>query len=337
LPAEYAPDDLRCPTVPLDRQIPSDVADPYGTESATRTVPLAESWSEPAVEQPQEDNSHSLLTAIEAAEDAISVELQVDAPDEAALDHDQSPSLTPREDAGLTPPEDAGPPVPVLDCIPPTFEPADEQVHPPLHPPRLRPELTPKRTSREDLKELCERIQSQLTPGIPASLLLTCTEAASATAVTIQLAKALAGGGAQVLSIDARLRGGDLSRILDADRVPGLTEILAHGRQRRDLVIKTPFPGAYLLPAGLDRKLAWEPTAEARFASMLVDFKQVYDFVLIDAADVFASEVCGLSRCCDLSCLVVRLHDTSRWDAIAAARRLQTSGGRIGGAILMRG
>lgn len=290
-------------------------------ESTTGTIPVSELWNRPAVDLPESSVAPLALVALEAVDQAISAELEPQMPD-------------------VELPAELRAPVPAEHLPPATPDPVQSYL-PDFTEQRKAPvgawtDLAPRRTSRHDLDELCGRIRAQLAPGIPPSLLFTSTDPAEgATGALVQLAEALtADRSVEVLTIDANLRRPDLSRMFEADRVAGLTEILRNGVTRNDLVLRTPLPGVRVLPAGFDRESVWDSAAEANFAALLLDLKRRFDLILIDAAAVSSTEVCGLSRCCDATYVVVRLGKTCRWDAIAAVRHLQTSGGRATGAIL---
>jgi len=260
----------------------------------------------------------SPLVALEAADQAISAELQ---PPLLQVEPEPAPALA--DQSGSARLDQVAPYLPV---------PTD----------RTRAlaeawrELVP-RTSRGDLDELCAAIRAQLAPGVPPSLLLTSADSTiGATSVVVRLAESMADNGQRVLAIDANLRRRDLSRSFDAEGAPGLSDMLATGLMQEDLIARTPRECLRVLPAGLARELVWDRAAEANFAVLLGELKRQYDLIVVDAAEARSPDVCGLSRCCDVTYLVARLGKTCRWDAMAAIRYLQSLGGRATGAILTR-
>jgi capsular exopolysaccharide synthesis family protein len=137
------------------------------------------------------------------------------------------------------------------------------------------------------------------------------------TITAINLAGALAHlQKAPVLLVDADLRRSSAGAYLglgkQADR--GLADAVREpGLALEAIVQPCPRPNLSFIPAGRCQGLAWEVLKATRFADLLAEARQQYDFVVLDAPPLAPAPDCRIiERCVDGFLIVVAAHRTPR-------------------------
>jgi capsular exopolysaccharide synthesis family protein len=133
--------------------------------------------------------------------------------------------------------------------------------------------------------------------------------------------------GSRVLLVDADFRHPSLHQLLstessngskraaeefDAQRL-GLTEVIRGVASIEETVVKTPFPGVWLLPAGTDLERPSDILASRRMGEVLRSLREQADLVLIDSAPCLQHvDAIELAAHCDGLLYVVRAGDHDR-------------------------
>jgi capsular exopolysaccharide synthesis family protein len=171
--------------------------------------------------------------------------------------------------------------------------------------------------------------------GTPKSLLVSSTlpnEAKSSTALA--LARNYARLGKMVLLIDADLR---MPTFKAANDEQGLTPLLTTNAPVDDHVFTTQFANLWLMPCGPVPANPADLLASGRFAAILAEASQRFDFIFVDGPPVLGlADSPSLASSCIGTLMVVEA-GRSRTSAIRAAiNRLEESGARVVGALLTK-
>lgn len=156
------------------------------------------------------------------------------------------------------------------------------------------PVLTPEDT-RHILVESCRGLRSSLlfgTHGKDRPRLITVTSAApdeGKSTISLNLASALAQGGARVLLIDADIRRGHLHKILGIAVEPGLTECVEQGGELSKFVVPTKTKGLFFVPRGRV-SISGELFLSASFDKLLESCRREFDYTILDSIPVFAAD-----------------------------------------------
>ena len=156
--------------------------------------------------------------------------------------------------------------------------------------------------------------------------------------ISFQLAAALAQTGKQVLLMDADLRKSVLqSRLKVREKLHGLSHYLSGLANVNETLAQTDVPGLYIMFAGARVPNAAELLGGGRFKKLIPALKDVFDYVIVDAAPlgqvidcaVMAPELDGTVIVIDATHnsykLIRRIHS-----------QLERSGGKVLGVILNR-
>src|SRR5579875_2590819 len=160
------------------------------------------------------------------------------------------------------------------------------------------------------------------TPDAPPKVILVTSAGAGEgkTVVCLNLATALAEGGARVLLLDADLRRPGCHRALGVPAEPGLSSVLTG---QADVARATHALDALriaVIPAGPPPPNPAELVSSARMRALLDHLREAYDFVVIDAPPVLpVTDAVVLAREADGVALVVKGQDTPR-DFVRRAR-----------------
>jgi tyrosine-protein kinase Etk/Wzc len=106
--------------------------------------------------------------------------------------------------------------------------------------------------------------------------------------LSANLAYVMANAGKKVLIIDADMRKGHLHRYFDIDRAPGLSDVLEDMVQAKEAIHSTATDKLFVMPTGPIPKHPSELLQEDRFASVLQEFADEFDYVLIDSPPILA-------------------------------------------------
>jgi tyrosine-protein kinase Etk/Wzc len=101
--------------------------------------------------------------------------------------------------------------------------------------------------------------------------------------VASNLALAFADAGHRTLLIDGDVRRGELHRLLDARRKPGLTDFLQGSVSRDDLIQSTRFAGLSFIGGGTRMHSAPELLSSPAFSQLLLSLRSAYDVILVDS------------------------------------------------------
>jgi len=174
--------------------------------------------------------------------------------------------------------------------------------------------------------------------GLPGILLVTSAQASEGkTTTSYAVARGFARVGKRVLLMDADLRRPSIHKMLDVENQVGLSSLLVGQSTPHETVIQSEHDGLNVLTAGPIPPSPAELLSSPRMASLLEQFDQEYDLVVIDSAPIL-----GLADSTELAALadgviVVIESDRGRGGQLKnALRRLRGSDPVILGAVLTK-
>ena len=156
--------------------------------------------------------------------------------------------------------------------------------------------------------------------------------------ISFQLAASLAQAGKRVLLLDADLRKSVMqSRLKVRGKIEGLSHYLSGMAGINELIRSTDVPGFYIMFAGVRVPNAAELLGSGRFKKLIPALKEVFDYVIVDAAPlgqvidcaVMAPELDGVALVVDTT------HNSYKLER-RIQNQLEKSGGKILGVILNR-
>ncbi|MDQ6691909.1 MAG: CpsD/CapB family tyrosine-protein kinase [Candidatus Dormibacteraeota bacterium] len=157
--------------------------------------------------------------------------------------------------------------------------------------------------------------------------------------------------GSRVILIDADFYNPSLHQLLEEGRAasdgapargpsgspPGLAEVIRDGASFGDLMVKAPFPGVWLLPAGADLGRPSELVTSPLMGEMLRQVREHAELVLIDSpACLEHVDAVELAAHVDAVLYVVRAGDQDRSAQRQVQAQLRHSPARMLGAVLNR-
>lgn len=156
--------------------------------------------------------------------------------------------------------------------------------------------------------------------------------------VSFQLAASLAQAGKRVLLMDADLRKSVLAnRLRVRGKVDGLSHFLSGQANANELLNETDVPGLYIMFAGTRVLNASELLGSENFAKLVPALKDVFDYVIVDAAPVGQVVDCAvMAPILDGIIMVIDATHNSYKLERQAKRQLEMTGAKILGAILNR-
>lgn len=195
----------------------------------------------------------------------------------------------------------------------------------------------PKGYQAEAFRSLRTNVQFLAVGGAPTVLTLTSAGQGEGKSTTISnLAIALADSGAKVALIDADLRRPRLAEVFNIEGAIGLSDILAGNATASD-ALQSWGANLFLLPAGSVPPNPAELLGSNAMSQLLNDFREVFDFILIDAPPVLpVTDAVVLSRFSDHIVLVVASGATRSQNVAAATEMLEAVDAKIAGTILTR-
>lgn len=184
---------------------------------------------------------------------------------------------------------------------------------------------------------LAARILSPLSAEPSAALMFTSPgKEGGKTGVLVSLAPALAkSAGGEVLIVDADFRRPDLAHRLGVEVLGGLADVLTGVMSWQQVVRPTVLPGLSVLP-GRRLSVPGGCTPDLHdFQPLLDQLLERYRLVLIDTLSLLHDEVVPMAGHCAGMYLIVRLGQTPRRAARAAAKAIRSRGGRLLGSIVL--
>ena len=109
------------------------------------------------------------------------------------------------------------------------------------------------------------------------------------TTVTMNLAHALAFGGARVLLVDGDLRKGTLYKMLDLQPTPGLSDLLEDPTMKDKVIQTNGVPNLSFMASGKLHRNPGDAFLGASLPEVLTDWREKFDYVLIDSSPIFAA------------------------------------------------
>jgi capsular exopolysaccharide synthesis family protein len=171
----------------------------------------------------------------------------------------------------------------------------------------------------------------------PRVVLVTSAERGEGkTSLAAHLAASLARSWRKTLLIDADLRGPAAHRVFDLEAEPGFSEALRADADFDAVVRPTALSRLWLLPAGRCDAHAVQALAQDTLGAAVDQFKDQYDFVVIDAGPVLSvADTLLLAQHADAVLLAAR-KDVSRVPTVQAARdRLKAVGIHVFGVVVV--
>ena len=122
--------------------------------------------------------------------------------------------------------------------------------------------------------------------GTAGPMVLTISSPGAAdgkTFLTANLGMSYADLGLRVLLIDADTRRGNLHRVMERTRKPGLTDLLSGTATIEEAIQTTPFNNVHMIACGTHRSSAPELLSSSRMGNLLAAVRGAYDVVLFDS------------------------------------------------------
>ena len=155
------------------------------------------------------------------------------------------------------------------------------------------------------------------------------------TTTAVYLGTIIAQSGARVLLVDSDLRRPRLHTSLGTTRTVGLTNLVMGEVDLDDAVKTTDVPNLYLLPCGPQPPNPAELLLTNRFADVLAQLEERFDFILLDSPPLLAvTDAVVLARKSDGVILVTQADKTTIDDAAQCGRILRDVNANIVGVIM---
>lgn len=159
-----------------------------------------------------------------------------------------------------------------------------------------------------------------------------CFEGEGKTTASVSVAFGLAEfGDCRVLLIDSNYETPQIHRLFGISQEPGLQELMSGSVSAEEAIVPTAYNGLYLLTAGDGEK----PLSTVKTGDLLKEFKDNFDFVLIDGKTLFASsEVTNLAQLVDGYIVAVECEQT-KWEVVQLAQDKLIKAGAQHAAVLL--
>jgi succinoglycan biosynthesis transport protein ExoP len=200
----------------------------------------------------------------------------------------------------------------------------------------------PRAAYTEALRVLCTSLMQGSSSGGPRGQVILVTSSVSGegkSMLSSNLAIVCAQRGKRVLLVDGDLRTGVLHHDLNLQDVNGLSTLLsAENEDDPVLSVEVPFPripSLSVLPAGPLPSYPAELLASDRMAELIRNWRNHYDYILIDGAPILpVTDSALLSRYADFTLVVARHNATDRRSVERTCRILRSQGVRQLGMVL---
>ena len=155
------------------------------------------------------------------------------------------------------------------------------------------------------------------------------------TTAAISLAITMAQAGARVLLVDTDLRKPRIHKSFDIKTDKGVSNAIMGETTIKDVIVHTEIPNLDVLPCGPTPPNPAELLHTERFHSILAQFRQSYDKIILDAPPTGpVTDPAIIGSMTDGVLLVLRAGHTTREAAAYARRHLTDAGARILGLVL---
>lgn len=155
--------------------------------------------------------------------------------------------------------------------------------------------------------------------------------------VALNLAQALAMGGARVLLVDADMRRGRLHEALKAPAQPGLADLGDEANGLTSFVVSTGIQNLSFLPRGRPTSASGELFLTDRFEHLLVELRRAYQYIIVDSVPVLAADdTATLAPMLDGVLFVMRRGETRAQLAREALESLYRRGAVVLGIVFNR-
>ena len=174
---------------------------------------------------------------------------------------------------------------------------------------------------------------------IKTVLITSCVKNEGKSTISLELAKSLALSEKKALLIDADLRKSVFATryTINSESVIGLSEFLSGQAQYDDIIYATQNENLNMIFAGAVPPNPVELLGSAKFQDLLNKVREIYDYVIIDAAPLGAViDASAISAFVDGAILVITANEISYRFAQDVKIQLEKSNCRVLGAILNR-
>jgi len=192
--------------------------------------------------------------------------------------------------------------------------------------------------ARESFRRLRSSVQFLGTSREADSYLITSARPAEGkSTISVNLAVALAQGGAKVCLINADLRRPTVERMLGVPNVRGLSSWLNDNSVTDIMVPVDGIPGLVLVPSGPPPPNPGELLATGGLAELLRELGEQFDVVIVDAPPVLsAADASAIAPFVDGTLIVVDSRRTDTDTLLRVRGELERTGGSLLGAVLNR-
>lgn len=181
-------------------------------------------------------------------------------------------------------------------------------------------------------------IQFSTSQGSPPSILVTSSQGGEGKSTTaLALARALASVGSRVLLIDADMRKPSLHRTFERPLGKGLSDLLTHNAELKDVVQQTDVEGLSVVLAGPLPPNPAELLATQTLGGLVKTAGSLFDHIVIDGPPVLGlADAPLLSRAVEGTVFVVEFARTRAPQARQAIARIRSVRGHMLGAVLTK-
>ncbi len=175
--------------------------------------------------------------------------------------------------------------------------------------------------------------------NIKTVLITSCVKNEGKSTISLELSKSLALSDKKVLLIDADLRKSVFATryTINTDSVVGLSEYLSGQVQYNDIIYATQNENLHMIFAGAVPPNPVELLGSAKFDELIKSTREIYDYVIIDAAPLGAViDASAISAFVDGAILVITANEISYRFAQDVKIQLEKSNCKVLGAILNR-
>lgn len=153
----------------------------------------------------------------------------------------------------------------------------------------------------------------------------------------IALAARMASAGNRVLVVDGDLRAPQLHRAFGITTVRGVSDLIGEGCQPEEVVRSDPKTGISIVTAGRPHPQPQNLLRSEQLADALRQWREIYDFVLIDSPPVLPiSDARALVPLSDYCVFVVHWRKTRWASAVHALQLLRDCGARLAGIVVSK-